>query len=252
MCCFSRPVEHVSNTEIFARTVSGGRQVIIYSMELRAGEDLAMILPIPIARPTLEDAVKFVSLADYPTLFAGLRRGFPKRLQVASKSVASRGGSLGPPPLKVVQVGSFNASFVPTVKDFDRLDTQFKLPEGVWARLRLYSDFGFAVFKLRKGHAQIHPMAFVFPSARPGELFFPTVHIHDGHVERRADFDHSLYCQVAKGGTRSLLHWEESNLPARGFVSTKEAKNLILPDHHVFRRTMAGEFPNEDVVLPLG
>jgi hypothetical protein len=49
MCCFSRPVEHVSNTSIFARPVAKGRQALVYTIQLNAREDLAMILPIPVA-----------------------------------------------------------------------------------------------------------------------------------------------------------------------------------------------------------
>jgi hypothetical protein len=40
-----------------------------------------------------------------------------------------------------------------------------RLPEGVWAKLPGYADFGFAVFKLKPGNAQVHPMAFSFPAA---------------------------------------------------------------------------------------
>jgi hypothetical protein len=148
-----------------------------------------------------------------------------------------------------VQVGSFVASFVPAVADFERLDEQFRLPPGAWEKLGAYARYGFAVFKLSKGHSHVHPMAFVFPSAIPAQLFFPTVHIHDGKVHRRAHFDHALYCQVAASGLRSLSAWEESSLPAARFVNTKSAQNLILPDLHVFRRTMVGEFENEDVLL---
>lgn len=251
MCCFSLPVEHVSNTSIFARTVSGGRQALIYSMEIKAGQDLAMILPIPVLQPAREDAVQFVSLKKYPNIFAGLRRGFPKVMRpVSGPDGATRGGSgPSPEPLRVVQVGNFTASFVPTVDDFSRLDEQFRLPTGVWEKLGNYARHGFAVFKLQKGHSQIHPMAFVFPSADPGRLFFPTVHIHDGTIHPREDFDHVLYCQVARRGLRSLVAWDESELPARSFVNAKMSQNLVLPDHHVFRRTMIGEFANEDVLL---
>jgi hypothetical protein len=243
-------VEQVRNTEIFARSISNGRQVIIYSMELMANDDLAMILPVPVAQPAAEDAVEFVSLSDSPDLFAELRRGFPPRF---TRDAASLGRSAGrqAPPLKVVQVGSFNASFVPAGKDFGRLDPQFRLPGEVWEKLGAYSRYGFAVFKLRKGRAHIHPMAFVFRSALPHDLFFPTVHIHDGTVDRRADFDHALYCQVERRGVRSLMHWEESTLPAGRLLKTQKTRDLILPDQHVFRRTMSGEFPNEDVLLKL-
>jgi hypothetical protein len=34
--------------------------------------------------------------------------------------------------LEVIQVGDFEASFVPTVKDFSRLDERFRLPSAVW------------------------------------------------------------------------------------------------------------------------
>jgi hypothetical protein len=36
MCCFSRPVIVVSATNIFARPAEGGRQFLIYSMNLKA------------------------------------------------------------------------------------------------------------------------------------------------------------------------------------------------------------------------
>lgn len=247
MCCFSRTVEHVSNTEIFARPVANGRQALIYSMQLKANEPLAMILPIPSAQPARDDMVQFVSLEDYPNLFAGLRRGFPQPRELTLGY--SRGAASPAARLKVVEVGSFSASFVPTIRDFGRLDPQFRLPEGVWEKLGGYADFGFSVFKLKQGHARIHPMAFVFPTATPGRLFFPTVHIHDGVVHRRAHFNHALYCQTGGLGGRSLTAWEESAGPASQFVNTKSAKNLILPEHHVFRRTLNGELDNEDITL---
>jgi hypothetical protein len=76
MCCFSRPVEHVSNTSIFARPVANRRQALIYSMELNARENLAMILPIPVVQPAGEDAVHFVSLKALPELFREMASGF--------------------------------------------------------------------------------------------------------------------------------------------------------------------------------
>jgi len=46
MCCFSRPVEIVSDTNIFARA-DGARQYLVYSMKYAARSDLAMVLPLP-------------------------------------------------------------------------------------------------------------------------------------------------------------------------------------------------------------
>jgi hypothetical protein len=123
------------------------------------------------------------------------------------------------------------------------------LPANTWEGLRDYARYGFAVFKLKPGHLQVHPMAFVFPSAMSERLFFPTVHVHDGKVHPRAGFDHTLYCQVARMGRRDLAEWEESELPAARFVNAKSTSNLVLGERHVFRRTMTGELKNADVVL---
>lgn len=246
MCCFSRRVQHVAQTEIFARALPDGRQALIYSMQIKAAEDLAMILPIPVAQPAAEDAVQFVDLHEYPELFAALRRAFYVPPPRSPGRVATAGRAS---PLKVIAVGSFNASFVPGVRDFSRLDEQFRLPEGVWEKLGDYARYGFAVFKLRKGEARIHPMAFTFPSARRNELFFPTVHIHDGTVHSKAKFDHALFCQAGAGGTRSLFEWEASELPASKFVNTTAARGLIAPEAHLHRKVLRGEYANRDVWL---
>ena len=104
------------------------------------------------------------------------------------------------------------ASFVPAIKDFARLDKQFRLPDSVWEKLPLYKEFGFAVFKLKKpekGEQKVHPMAFEFPRASKNILFFPTVHIHDGTVPAKARFDHSLFARSA-----TSRRWTGRNRPA--------------------------------------
>ena len=77
----------------------------------------------------------------------------------------------------VVQVGAFEASFVPTVKDFSRLDKRFRLPAGAWNKLSTYNDYGFAVFKLKHGALKVHPMAFSFPDAGHRPPLFPQPYI---------------------------------------------------------------------------
>ena len=41
-------------------------------------------------------------------------------------------------------------------------------------------------------------MAFEFETRLKNEIFFPTVHIHDGEVHKREHFDHTLYLQNAE------------------------------------------------------
>ena len=257
MCCFSKEVRHVSATRVFARALEGDRQLLVYEMKLDADGDLAMVLPIPVPVSSPEETVRFVDMSSCKDFFPQLELLFP--IEVL------RGGFGVPQPaafqaqarqLVVHDVSDFEASFVPTVKDFDRLDPRFRMPSGVWDALPAYADWGFCVFKLRapKGSAapapdaataaadetspgildrvinlfrpdapvaptatrEFHPMAFEFPRRDATKLFFPTVHVHDGAVHAEARFDHTLYCQVGKDSRPPPTSWERSETTAGG------------------------------------
>lgn len=205
MCIFSPPVEFVADTKIFARGSAGAEQLLAYSMRVGASEDLAMLLPIPTPPGSSEDAVTFVDMSAYPRFFADLYSAFPGMFPLQSLMGGAEVPAEAPASLRVHRVGDFEASFVPTLADFARLDPRFRLPADVWAQLPQYSDWGFAVFKLRTGAAglasthEYHPMAFRFPRRDPSMVFFPTVHIHDGAVHETATFAHELYLQHEGG-----------------------------------------------------
>lgn len=248
MCCFSGNVTFVRGTRIFARITDIGRQAIVYQMEFGAKQDVAMILPLPVAKDADEKTVKFIDLSGYENFFQDLRSGFP------FPKGPGRGGSASlaipaSPFLEVKKVGAYDASFVPTVKDFERLDPRFRLPAETWSALPVYADHGFAVFKLRVGEKHVHPMAFTFPTRRPETLFFPTVHIHDGKVHAEEDFDHQLYCQVAQTGLFAMTQWQESERLAAAFTKPEKSEQLIVGDAHVYRRALLGKLKNEDVIL---
>src|SRR5262245_13723175 len=199
MCCFSRKVEKVADTKIFARGGKEGKQFLVYSMVFSSKEDLAMILPLPTPKASGEKAVKFISLKDYPDFFTDMHKPFvapPPRSKGGKRPKSDKDKSN---KLEVVKVGNFEASFVPTTKDFARLDDRFKLPATTWDDLPGYKEYGFAVFKLKKGEQKVHPMAFEFPRKDKEKLFFPTVHIHDGKIHKTAVFDHALYLQPSSG-----------------------------------------------------
>jgi len=241
MCCFSRRVDKVADTSIFARPSKDNKQFLVYSMLFAAKEDLAMILPLPTPKGSPEDALKFINLEKYPDFFKDMAAGFP------APPPPRGGGDKGPPKdkphLVVVEVGAFEASFVPSVKDFSRLDERFRLPADTWDELPAYKDHGFAVFKLKK----VHPMAFEFPRTDKSQLFFPTVHIHDGKVHKTATFDHALYCQGIPA--MQLMRWTESPKLAGNFMKIDESQGLIDKEAHVYRLRLAGRRNNEDILV---
>jgi hypothetical protein len=249
MCCFSQPVISVSGTNIFARPDADGRQLLVYSMTINAANDLAMILPLPVKTPAGEKDLKFIDLKGYPEFFAEMEVGFqppPKPTRSFSNGLATSAAS---EKLEVVQVGNFEASFVPTQKDFSRLDERFRLPPDAWKQLPQYESYGFAVFKLKSGEMKVHPMAFSFPRQKAKALFFPTVHIHDGKVHAKAHFDHALFCQPTQDERPAIQAWKESRGHPTSFMQVNKTKGIVVADQHCYKKEMRGMLANKDTFL---
>lgn len=251
MCCFSGPVQEVSRTKIFARRFGKASQYLVYQMQFKSLEDLAMILPLPTPEDAPEDALTFINLEGYTEFFRDMRKGFPVKITRSAPSRKPAVASAPPEPkLEVVEIGSFEASFVPKLADFRRLDQRFRLPDDAWEKLPQYKSYGFAVFKLKKGNRNVHPMAFAFPTRLRDEIFFPTVHIHDGEVHDRAEFDHDLYLQCA-GDEQFVgdMRWRESEQPAGMFLDAKKAGSLIRANAHAYHLRLRGELKNADTLV---
>ncbi len=263
MCCFSGAVEQVSSTHIFARSANG-RQFLAYSMTYAAAADLAMVLPLPVPPNLPEDAIRFINLEHYPTFFEDLERGFPPPPR-DPEALSEFEDLMAEPMLQVHDVGSFEASFVPRLEDFDRLDERFRIPRDVWDRLPVYHDFGFAVFKL-KGTGfpakvdldlsvtadRVHPMAFEFPRRDLDLLYFPTVHVHDRKVHADADFDHVLYCQPGPGMDGYLEGWRKSSGPTSKFMEVARTEGIVDALDHCWRRPLRGRRENKDMWVGKG
>jgi hypothetical protein len=265
MCCFSRPVKFVGKTRIFARATDDGLQRLVYAMDVEIEHELAMVLPIPVPTNGPDEAVTFVDLSSYPDFFDALERAFPPDYLTMpqAKGGPFRGGPSPARTLDVHEVGLFEASFVPKPSDFSRLDARFRLPEHVLAELEAYRDFGFCVFRLspkkrgifglRSARQSVHPMAFVFPRRDPHEVFFPTLHVHEGSVPDRATFDHTLYLQD-EGPLGEGLDWTSSTSALGEHLDADRAKGLVVKTLHAKRLGLSGVHPNDDVRLrlPLG
>lgn len=261
MCCFSvanpigwvgrlfaalTPPVHVSSTNIFARMMSPGVQALAYSMNLDTKQPVAMILPLPVVPGSGEDAVAFISLEKHPRMFEDLHRLF----EFAEPSRAKGGFSRAMPREKLVvhQVGSFIASYVPTRDDFARLDEQFRIPGVLFDAVPAYADYGFAVFQFQPGKKTIHPMAMTFPTRAPGQLFFPTVHVHDGRFKKTAKFDHSLYFQTPRRTTvgEYVPHGSFEGDAVAWTAPRESYEGLLSPGDAMLRRKLAKRLPNVD------
>ena len=258
MCIFSQPVISVNNTQIFARLSGKGTQFLAYEMNYESREPNAMILPVPVKQAADDKSLVFIDLKNYETLFDDLDTGFPWH---ASSGIGCSGGPIcaSADYLEVFEVGNYIASFVPTLADFGRLDPKFTLPQEVWAKIPEYENFGFAVFQLAAGKLKPHPMAFEFQIEKD-ELFFPTIHIHDGEVHQSEKFDHVLYMQHAgldsKVGDYRNSDIEDratglvrSEQQASSFCSVAKSANLIDGNLLVHRKIIRGNLPNTDTVF---
>jgi hypothetical protein len=260
MCCFAQPVLSVSGTQLFARLSSQGRQWLVYQMEYESAVPNAMILPLPVALPSKEDSVRFVSLEKYEDFFIDLDRAFPEPTPPPAWFAGDSVSAAAPGrTLEVHQVGDYVASFVPTVNDFSRLDPQFVIPKSTWELIPGYTDYGFAVFQLKALKAKAHPMAFEFATRWPNRLFFPTVHIHDGEVHELEEFDHTLYLQHSgfdrvvgpydrpwtKDATTGMVR---SKSRAGDWCRTPLTSGIVEPDLLLHRLEMRGRLKNEDFI----
>ena len=263
MCIFSQPVVAVNTTQIFARRTRNDKQFLVYQMKYESAADNAMILPIPVRTNASEESLRFISLETFSNFFDDLAAGFPHRQASFQLGCSSPNECAADARLTVHEVGNYVASFVPTLKDFDRLDERFALPQTTWEKVPQYLGYGFAVFQLAAGALKPHPMAFEFETADDA-IYFPTLHIHDGEVHQREKFDHALYLQHA--GFDSRVHayenfdvqdkstgWIRSNVSADEFLDVDRTRKIVDGNLLVHRQFIRGLHPNQDtIVSPAG
>ena len=263
MCMFSGKVDRVSNTRIFARGANG-RQYLVYGMAYKSKKELAMVLPLPVPQPCAEDEIEFYNMKDYPTFFTDMKKAFPTQITAyMSRSAGSK--SLSERTLVVHEVGDYEASFVPGMSDFDRLDERFRIPQDIWQKLPDYQDYGFAVFKLKpttaktwagnvsksfKNNSQsfreVHPMAFTFPRRNPDMLYFPTIHVHKGNLPAEAFFDHTLFCQPDDTTKDYLDDWESSLGPLGQFLDVSKTRGIVDGEQFGWQLHLQGKYRNQD------
>lgn len=170
----------VSKTSIFARHTRPGYQAVLYKMSIASSSRAAMILPLPVLPGGGDDGLSFIDLSAYPNFFDDLaiacRMEFVDLLEDFEDLDLATDEEIQ--MLTVHEVGDYQASYVPSMADFSRLDPRFRLADAVWDKMPDYSDYGFAVFQLKialsedEGETEndVHPMAFEFRTRNSDQL----------------------------------------------------------------------------------
>jgi hypothetical protein len=84
-------------------------------------------------------------------------------------------------------------------------------------------------------------------------LFFPTVHVHDGHrADPEAGFDHDLYAQLPWPTPEQDSAWEVGALLPAQMMDVVRLRGLVAPDVPLRRARLHGDYPNGDVVVLRG
>lgn len=196
MCIILTHVESVSNTQIYvSSSKKRTRQLTVYSNQVETHVKNAMILPVP--NPL---SVKLLNFSHYTNIFEDCRECFHYddgsmkngRLYRSSLSASAEHR----PPLPVYTVGSYQASIVPSIDDFDRVNTQIlRVNPEVFKLLKDTYDpsFGFLICQLREGSHHYHPFAYTHLIHKSKLLFVPTLHYHLGEKNVTSDWDHTIY-----------------------------------------------------------
>ena len=280
----------VTKTNIFARHTRPGYQAIAYSLSIASKSAVAMILPLPVVPGSGEDALTFIDLSGYGAFFDDLVRVCePEYIEEAFGDLSDDETLALADTLIAHEVGDYEASYVPTMRDFSRLDPRFRLPKEIWQKMPDYSDYGFAVFQLKlalstdseEAENTVHPLAFEFRTRDVERLYFPTVHVHDGDFHSEAGFYHRFYCQREDAraefkaqrellgehvGGDTLPHdYEDTDSldipsgeypwyfrsmePAAEILPVDLSEGIIDPNGKLHCMSLADDYPNQDIWL---
>lgn len=279
MCCFSRPVYSVSNTEIFVCD-AGVRQITVYGnrVQLKDGAPTAMILPVPCSAANAAKEGCGITVHDMShagPLFERMFELFPSgSLSRHTDSLDAKSNTQSS-PLAVHRSGSYRYTIVPTLADFGRLRREvFSIdPASPLAALfaaHYASGFAFLVCII-DASATFAPIAYEHDKHASGAVFVPTRHYHgDGADEATAhDWDHqivSLGCVGKEAGTaaaassvyfrgmRSASVTGDGGIELAAFLAAGGvALPFMLPplvhESILHRRTVKGSAPNDDIWL---
>jgi hypothetical protein len=266
MCCFSGPVTSVSGTKIFATmrvllATDGERaQILAYEASVTTEASNAMVLPVPVREDVGAAGIALLDMSSVPDFFVVLFR----LVEAGTPRLPTFSAPFPQPQLKVHRVGAYDVSIVPTIEDFGRLSSLFRLelsgsPVGVGVSLgqpqgllqvfrQRYPGHSFVVCQLAPGKVDLHPFGVMFLPRYRG----PSVLPDPAHPRRCAARDGPLRPSVSSPrGLGSSSRSHPLNRDRRWAQPRPEAAFSLRPDQQVELTSLRGDQPNSDLYIPV-
>eukprot|EP01128_Nolandella_sp_AFSM9_P009118 TRINITY_DN5756_c0_g1_i1.p1 TRINITY_DN5756_c0_g1~~TRINITY_DN5756_c0_g1_i1.p1 ORF type:complete len:285 (-),score=44.64 TRINITY_DN5756_c0_g1_i1:87-941(-) len=282
MCIFNTKVGVVRSTKILVAATAKGRQVTVYenavsvvggntrkpgqygkkaALEEQVREERnnnAMILPCPLTEGS--DIIP-LNLSRDSFSFANLDKGFPEKPQLRSNARGSTNSFSFEKKLEVVQIGAYSVSIAKSLVDLSRIDTGvFKVNESILPALReRYSvRFGFVICAFNPANKiEPHPIGYVHDPPESKNLFVPTLHIHDGKVHQKENFDQNIYSvntDEQSGQSPADLEKAYKTKPQKSVKAELKSKILnkdITKINNIRRMSVQGKKENVNYILKL-
>ena len=128
------------------------------------------------------------------------------------------------PPIP--KIGGYSVSLIPDTIGLNRVDSnEFIIGEVVLNVLKYKYSKGFSFLICRfdgsVDNIKMHPIGYTHKMIKPGILFTPTLHIHDGVIHDVSNFDHQIFilnCKIdpkignISAGIRSVINFLKKNI----------------------------------------
>lgn len=249
---------HEAGTTSFGR-LDGDHQWLAYALRVDVADELSIAIPLPIRSGALADDIQVHALRDFPEMFSSLQRAFPLE-RIERPLTRGIGPARADDALEVRNLGDYTASLALTAADLARLRPDFAPRPRLLEEIPVYADYAFLVLRVKPPRrvmidmtrlrlpVEHHPIAVRFPTRWPARIFMPTLFAHNGDLPETVSYDHLLLCQT-NSNTQPAGAWQRSARPAGRHVE-KQPVSVVDPSLHVFRRSLKGDFRNQDLLLP--
>jgi hypothetical protein len=250
MCIFAQPIDDVSKTKIFVRSLDDGtRQLVVYENNVVYKDfgNNAMILPFPRDNKDGKD-VLLLDLSEYEgNFFQDAYASFPQKDTEYYSSGFTFGSTENSNWLPVKRVGSYKVSVANSLYELDYMNPLFQLSSDVKKTLaKQYSkNFGFVICMFNAS-LKAHPIAYISDTLPKGTMFVPTRHEHGD--DKPAKFDHTVYisgcdCEFSYPGI-------DTDVTNRDCIQWDMIKGVKLQQcKKIYRFIMKGKFPNKDLTV---